>query len=56
MMINISVQYNDGWASPLYYTVDPRLLLIPLGYRLNTKYRSGFVFMAYVSVYYYYHV
>ena len=24
--INISVQYNERWASPRDYTVDPRLL------------------------------
>ena len=29
MVINISVQYSGGWASPRHYSVDPRLL--PVG-------------------------
>ena len=43
------------WASPRHHTVDPRLL--PLGNPV--KYHvpgSGFVFITYVIVYYYYHV
>ena len=26
MAINVSVQYNERWVSPRYYTVDPMLL------------------------------
>ena len=51
MVINISVQYNGGLL--------PDIILLTQGYyhwgtRLNTC--SGFVFIAYVIVYYYYHV
>ena len=50
MMINISVQYNLGLLLDI--------ILLTQGYchwgtRLNTMYRSGFVFIAYVIVYYY---
>ena len=55
MAINIiSVQYNGGLL--------PDIILSTQGYyhrgtRLNTMYRaSGFVFISYVIVYYYYHV
>ena len=49
MVINISVQYNGGFLP------DPSLL--PLGNPV--KYHvpgSGFVFIAHIIVYYYYHV
>ena len=51
-MINISAQYNGGLL--------PDIILLTQGYyhwgtRLNTT-TSGFVFIAYVIVYYYYHV
>ena len=26
MAMNVSVQYNERWVSPRYYTVDPMLL------------------------------
>ena len=53
MVTSISVQYNGGLL--------PDIILLTQGYylwdtRLNTMYRSGFVFIAYVIVYYYYHV
>ena len=53
MAINVSVQYNGGLL--------PDIILLTQGYyhwgtRLNTMYCSGFVFTAYVIVYYYYHV
>ena len=51
MVINISVRYNDGFL--------PDIILLTQGYyhwgtRLNTC--SGFVFIAHVIVYYYYHM
>ena len=51
MVINISVQYNGGFL--------PDIILLTQGYyhwgtRLISG--SGFVFIAYVIVYYYYHV
>ena len=55
MGINISVplQYNGGFL--------PDILLLTQGYyhwgtQLNIMYCSGFVFIAYVIVYSYYHV
>ena len=53
MVINISVQHNGRFL--------PDIILLTQGYyhwgtRLNTMYCSGFVFTAYVIVYYYYHV
>ena len=59
MVINVSVQYNGRLL--------PDIILLTQGYyhrgtRLNTMYsgvlinNSGFVFTAYVTVYYYYHV
>ena len=55
MAINISVlvEYNGGFL--------PDIILLTQGYYhwgtlLNTIYHRGFAFIAYVIVYYYYHV
>ena len=44
MVIHISVQYNGGFL--------PDIILLTQGY----YHCSGFVFIAYVIIYYYYHV
>ena len=52
MVINISVQYNGGFL--------PDIILVTQGYYHHRGTRlipcSGFVFIAHVIVYYYYHV
>ena len=52
MVINISVQYNGGFL--------PDIILLTQGYYTIREPGqipcSGFVFIAYVTVYYYYHV
>ena len=51
MVINISVQYNGGLLPDI-------ILLTQDFYHWGTRLKpcSGFVFIAYVIVYYYYHV
>ena len=54
MVININVQYNGGFLRDIILLTQPRLL--PSGNTVKYHAVAFFVFIAYVIVYYYYHV